>query len=147
MSTTSLTAAAARKQLSDLLDGLIQRTPGTTYAVLGSNDGLKLARSSQPTAQADGTAATATAMFSLAQGHFKDHQGGTRQIAVEHDSGNFFVMSAGVSRVDGLSTILAVDTAPDADPGLVGHEMVSFINGLDEHLVTEARNRRDAVSG
>ncbi|MFI5752419.1 roadblock/LC7 domain-containing protein [Streptomyces sp. NPDC051644] len=150
MSTTNeLALGAARKQLSDLLDGLISRTPGASRAMLGSNDGLKLACSSQPTDKADGMAAIATGLYSLGQQHFRDREGGTRQVVVEHDAGTLFVMSAGRVSADGLSTMLAVDTTPDADPGLIGHAMETFINGLDEHLVTQARDRdrRTTVSG
>jgi predicted regulator of Ras-like GTPase activity (Roadblock/LC7/MglB family) len=153
MSTTTenLTLVKARKQLSELLDGLIKRTPGMNRAVLGSNDGIRLSFSTQPADKAETLAAITSAMYSLSQGHFKDRPGGTRQIVVEHDGGNLFLMSAGVSSVDGLSTLLAVDTTPDADPGLVGHEMAAFISGLDEHLVVQARNREftklNSVSG
>ncbi|MFI5987614.1 roadblock/LC7 domain-containing protein [Streptomyces sp. NPDC051555] len=132
-------AATARNHLSGLLAGLLARTPGAVDALLGTNDGLKLAFTSQSLDKADAMAATVSGLVSLARTPFQDSSGNVRQIVIEHDDGHVFVMSAGTMSGDGLATVLAVLTTPAADPGQVGHEMATLITGLDEHLVTRAR--------
>ena len=134
-------ATSARDQLSGLLAGLLDKAPGTTRALLASGDGLKLAWTEQPIDDADNLAAVISGLYSLGRQQFKDTQGGIRQVAVEHDGGSLFVMSAGAEFTDNkaVNTVLAVVTAPTADPGQVGWEMETFIRGLDEHLVVAAR--------
>ncbi|WP_405893456.1 roadblock/LC7 domain-containing protein [Streptomyces sp. NBC_01527] len=136
------TASSARDQLSGLLTGLINRSPGTAQALLAAGDGLKLAYTEQPVDDADNLAAVIVGLYSLARQQFKDAPGGVRQVAVEHDGGSLFVMSAGVHFTDtkAVSTVLAVVASPDADPGQVGYEMDKLIKGLDEHLIVEARS-------
>lgn len=130
---------SARSQLSGLLDGLLERAPGATFALLGTNDGLKLAHSDDPADAADRLAAIVSGLYALARQQFSDAAGGTRQVVIEHDAGSLFVMSAGAAGEGGLSTVLAVVTTPQADPGQVGHQMEMLVSGLDEHLVTAAR--------
>lgn len=134
-------AKAARDQLSGLLAGLLDKAPGTTRALLASGDGLKLAWTEQPIDDADNLAAVISGLYSLGRQQFKDTQGGIRQVVVEHDGGSLFVMSAGAEFTDNkaVNTVLAVVTAPTADPGQVGYVMETFIGGLDEHLVVAAR--------
>ena len=134
-------ATSARDQLSGLLAGLLDKAPGTTRALLASGDGLKLAWTEQPIDDADNLAAVISGLYSLGRQQFKDTQGGIRQVVVEHDGGSLFVMSAGAEFTDNkaVNTVLAVVTAPTADPGQVGYEMETFIGGLDEHLVVAAR--------
>ncbi|GAA1213818.1 roadblock/LC7 domain-containing protein [Streptomyces rhizosphaericus] len=140
---------SARDQLSGLLAGLLHKTPGTTRALLGSGDGLKLAWTEQPTEDADGLAASISGLYSLGRQQFKDKPGGTRQVVIEHDSGTLFVMSAGAVFTDpkAVNTVLAVLATPDASPGQVGYEMESFIGGLDEQLVVAARANRFSGQG
>ncbi|MEU3904117.1 roadblock/LC7 domain-containing protein [Streptomyces goshikiensis] len=131
--------ATVRSHLSGLLAGMLTRTPGASSALLGTNDGLKLAYTTESLDEADAMAAVISGLLSLARGHFKNLPGGVRQLVIEHDAASLFVMSAGTVGSDGLSTVLAVQTTPAADPGQVGHEMAALITGLDEHLVTRAR--------
>ncbi|RNG37364.1 roadblock/LC7 domain-containing protein [Streptomyces botrytidirepellens] len=134
--------SAARDKLSALLTKLLNTVPGTNRALLAAGDGLKLAWTEQPDADADAFAAAVVGLYSLGRQVFKDNPlGGIRQIIVEHDGGHLFVMSAGVdfTHANAVNTVLAVKAAPDADAGQVGYEMDAFIRGLDEHLVVEAR--------
>ncbi|MET9111633.1 roadblock/LC7 domain-containing protein [Streptomyces zhihengii] len=130
----------ARHQLGGLLDALLRKVPGTVGALLASGDGLKLAVSEQ-LASADTLAAATSGLYSLGRQQFMDQPGGIRQVVVEHDAGSLFVMSAGADFTNDLavSTVLAVVTTPDANPGQVGYEMETFIRGLEEHLVVAAR--------
>ncbi|MFC9266239.1 roadblock/LC7 domain-containing protein [Streptomyces zhihengii] len=130
----------ARHQLGGLLDALLRKVPGTVGALLASGDGLKLAVSEQ-LADADTLAAATSGLYSLGRQQFVDQPGGIRQVVVEHDGGNLFVMSAGAEFTNraAVNTVLAVVATPEANPGQVGYEMETFIRGLDEHLVVAAR--------
>ncbi|MFF4755280.1 roadblock/LC7 domain-containing protein [Streptomyces sp. NPDC002514] len=142
--------AHAREQLSALLDQLLKKAPGTTGALLGANDGLKMAwTAGQPVDGADSLAAVISGLYSLGRGYFKDTAGGIRQVVVEHDGGSLFVMSAGAKfkNPKAVDSVLAVVATPDADPGQVGHEMLSFIQGLEEVLVVRARTNPFSGSG
>lgn len=136
------TSASARDQLSELLSGLVGKAPGATRALLAAGDGLKLAWTEQPDDDADSLAAVISGLYSLGRQQFKDCSGGVRQVVVEHDAGVVFVMSAGAQFEDpsAVSTVLAVVTRADADPGHIGYLMTTFIRGLDEHLVVQARS-------
>ncbi|MER6520233.1 roadblock/LC7 domain-containing protein [Streptomyces sp. NPDC001553] len=131
--------ATARNHLSGLLSGLVARTPGALDALLGTNDGLKLAFTHASLDTADAMAAAVSSLISVGRTPWHDSSGRVRQVVVEHDDGHLFVMSTGTMSGDGLSTVLGVLTTPEADPGQVGHEMATLITGLDEHLVTRAR--------
>ncbi|WP_093802106.1 roadblock/LC7 domain-containing protein [Streptomyces sp. Wb2n-11] len=141
--------STARQQLSNLLEGLLKKAPGTTGALLGSGDGLKLAFTQQSNDHADSLAAVISGLYSLGRQQFKDAAGGIRQVVVEHDAGSLFVMSAGARFTDdrAVNTVLAVVAAADADPGQVGYEMETFIGGLAEHLVVQARPNSFGGSG
>lgn len=143
------TGTSVRQHLIGLLEGLLRRAPGTTRALLGSGDGLKLAFTDQSTDDADSLAAVISGLYSLGRQQFKDTAGGIRQVVVEHDGGSLFVMSAGAEFTDdrAVNTVLAVMATPDADPGQVGYEMDAFIRGLDEHLVVQARPNSFSGSG
>lgn len=128
--------------LDGLLAGLMNRAPGTVRVLLASNDGIKLAHTDKDHDKADEMAAVMAGLYSLGRGIFKNTPGGVRQVAVEHDGGRLFVMSAGASAdadYGVVGTILGVLALSSAEPGLVGYEMTTLIKGLNEHLITEAR--------
>ncbi|WP_434598502.1 roadblock/LC7 domain-containing protein [Streptomyces sp. A5-4] len=143
------TGTSAREHLSGLLEGLLKRAPGATRALLSSGDGLKLAFTEQSPDDADSLAAVISGLYSLGRQQFKNTAGGIRQVVVEHDGGRLFVMSAGAEFTDdrAVNTVLAVVAAPGADAGQVGYEMETFIRGLDEHLVVQARPNSFSGSG
>jgi predicted regulator of Ras-like GTPase activity (Roadblock/LC7/MglB family) len=135
---------SARDQLSGLLTKFLGKAPGTVRALLAAGDGIKLAWTDQPIDDADNFAAIVSGLYSLGRQQFKDAPGGVRQIVVEHDGGSLFVMSAGAwfTNAEAVSTVLAVQATPHADPGQIGYEMDHFLKGLAEHLIVEARSNR-----
>ncbi|MEJ8639913.1 roadblock/LC7 domain-containing protein [Streptomyces sp. MS2.AVA.5] len=135
---------SARDQLSALLTRLLGKAPGAIRALLAAGDGIKLAWTDQSVDDADNFAAIVSGLYSLGRQQFKDAPGGVRQIVVEHDGGSLFVMSAGARFTDAtaVSTVLALQVTPHADPGQVGYEMDHFVKGLDEHLIVDARTNR-----
>ncbi|WP_405749357.1 roadblock/LC7 domain-containing protein [Streptomyces sp. NBC_01411] len=136
---TNESVTAARNQLAGLLTGLVDRIPGAKLALLATVDGFKTAYSQQLVDDADTTAAGIAGMLSLARAFFRNSPGDVRQIAIEHDAGLLFVMSASLAGRADLGSVLAVLIALDTDPGQCGHEMEKFIKGLDELLVVQAR--------
>ncbi|UYQ60043.1 roadblock/LC7 domain-containing protein [Streptomyces peucetius] len=146
---TPTTGTSAREQLGGLLAGLIKKAPGTTRALLAAGDGIKVAWTEQHVDDADNLAAVISGLYSLGRQQFKDTAGGIRQVAVEHDGGSLYVMSAGADFTDdrAVNTVLAVVATPDADPGQVGYQMEAFVRGLEEHLVVQARPSTFTGSG
>ncbi|CAL9537882.1 Serine protease inhibitor [Streptomyces sp. enrichment culture] len=128
----------ADDKLTWLIEGLLQRTPGTRHALVLSRDGLKLCRTPELTAdQADQLAAIAAGIQSLSHGasvEFGDGTGGVRSAMAEFYGGVLFIVEAG----EGAH--LAVVTAEDADAGLVGHNMSELVEQLGEHLTARPRN-------
>ncbi|NBM19515.1 roadblock/LC7 domain-containing protein [Streptomyces sp. GC420] len=123
--------------LTWLLEGLLERTPGTRHALVLSRDGLKLCWTPHLTVdQADQLAAIASGMQALAQGasiEFGDGSGGVRHSMTEFYGGLLFIVEAG----DGAH--LAVLAEDGADPGVVGHQMTELVEQIGEHLRAEAR--------
>ena len=120
-----------------LLEGLLERTPGTRHALVLSRDGLKLCHTpGLGKDSADHLAAIAAGVQSLAHSasiEFGDGAGGVRQAMAEFYGGLLFIVEAG----EGAH--LAVVTSPEADPGLVGHNMNELVEQLGEHLSTPPR--------
>lgn len=139
--TTPATAPASEtgtdEKLDWLLEGLLQRTPGTRHALVLSRDGLKLCRTPELSVdQADQLAAIAAGIQSLSQGasmEFGDGTGGVRQAMTEFYGGILFIVEAG----DGAH--LAVVAREDSDVGLVGHNMNELVEQLGEHLSAPPR--------
>lgn len=125
------------KTLTWLLEGLLERTPGTRHALVLSRDGLKLCHSSGlGTDSADHLAAIAAGVQSLAHSasvEFGDGGGGVRQAMAEFYGGLLFIVEAG------HGTHLAVITDSEAEPGLVGHNMNELVEQMGEHLATPPR--------
>jgi len=139
--TTPATAPASEtgtdEELDWLLEGLLQRTPGTRHALVLSRDGLKLCRTPELSVdQADQLAAISAGIQSLSQGasmEFGDGTGGVRQAMTEFYGGILFIVEAG----DGAH--LAVVAGEDSDVGLVGHNMNELVEQLGEHLSAPPR--------
>lgn len=128
----------AGRQLDWLLEGLLERTPGTRHALVLSRDGLKLCRTPELSEdQADQLAAISAGIQSLSHGasiEFGDGNGGVRQAMAEFYGGILFIVEAG----DGAH--LAVVAEEDADPGLIGHNMNELVEQLGEHLSAPPRS-------
>ncbi|PDP84503.1 dynein regulation protein LC7 [Glycomyces fuscus] len=124
-------------KLTWLLEGLLERTPGTRHALVLSRDGLKLCHSSGLRADsADHLAAIAAGVQSLAHSasvEFGDGAGGVRQAMAEFYGGLLFIVEAG------HGAHLAVITSEEAEPGLVGHNMNELVEQMGEHLTTPPR--------
>ncbi|MDH6223409.1 MULTISPECIES: roadblock/LC7 domain-containing protein [Streptomyces] len=128
-------------ELTWLLEGLLERTPGARHALVLSRDGLKLCHSPELTVdQADQLAAISAGIQSLAQGasaEFGNGDGGVRQSMTEFHGGLLFIVEAGAG------AHIAVVAEEEADPGLVGHTMQELIEQLGEHLSTPPRESSD----
>ncbi|MER5708287.1 MULTISPECIES: roadblock/LC7 domain-containing protein [unclassified Streptomyces] len=132
-----MTGSTTDEKLSWLLEGLLERTPGTRHALVLSRDGLKLCRTSGLSVdQADQLAAISAGIQSLSHGasvEFGDGTGGVRSAMAEFYGGILFIVEAG----DGAHLALVADE--DADAGLVGHNMTELVEQLGEHLVARPR--------
>jgi predicted regulator of Ras-like GTPase activity (Roadblock/LC7/MglB family) len=118
-----------------LLDELVAGCRGVRSAVVLSDDGLAIGRSTHlGRADADHLAAVSSGFHSLAKGtgrHFG--AGSVRQTMVELEDAFLFVVAAG----DG--TCLAVLADTQTDLGQVAYEMALLVKRVGEHLGTEAR--------
>ncbi|TXS58244.1 roadblock/LC7 domain-containing protein [Streptomyces sp. t39] len=132
-----MTGSTTDEKLSWLLEGLLERTPGTRHALVLSRDGLKLCRTPELSVdQADQLAAIAAGIQSLSHGasvEFGDGTGGVRSAMAEFYGGILFIVEAG----EGAHLALVADE--DADAGLVGHNMSELVEQLGEHLVARPR--------
>ncbi|GAA3941789.1 roadblock/LC7 domain-containing protein [Streptomyces gulbargensis] len=132
-----MTGTTTDEKLSWLLEGLLERTPGTRHALVLSRDGLKLCRTPGLSVdQADQLAAIAAGIQSLSHGasvEFGDGTGGVRSAMAEFYGGILFIVEAG----EGAHLALIADE--DADAGLVGHNMTELVEQLGEHLVARPR--------
>ncbi|MEU4065016.1 roadblock/LC7 domain-containing protein [Streptomyces wedmorensis] len=132
-----MTGSTTDEKLNWLLEGLLERTPGTRHALVLSRDGLKLCRTPELSVdQADQLAAIAAGIQSLSHGasvEFGDGTGGVRSAIAEFYGGILFIVEAG----EGAH--LAVVADEDADAGLVGHNMSELVEQLGEHLVARPR--------
>jgi predicted regulator of Ras-like GTPase activity (Roadblock/LC7/MglB family) len=120
------------RQISRLLDELVERAPGVRHALVLAADGLPRGASRSLTRE-DGEqlAAVASGFHSLARGvgqHFET--GSARQTLVELDNAFLLVIAAG------SGSALAVFTEADADIGLVAYEMALLVKRLGPQLAT-----------
>lgn len=129
-------------KLTWLLEGLLERTPGTRHALVLSRDGLKLCHTSGLTRDgADHLSAIAAGLQSLSQSasiEFGNGGGGVRQAMTEFYGGLLFIVEAGAG------AHLAVLTSEQADPGLVGHNMNELVEQMGEYLTTPPRQASGA---
>ncbi len=126
---------SAAAQLDWLLTDFVNRTSGVANAVVVSSDGLPLARSEAlPRDAADQIAALSAGLSSLTQGAARAFSAGNVvQTIVEMERGFLFLV--GVS--DG--SLVATLTAPSADLGLVGHELVLLVERVGPALTPALR--------
>jgi predicted regulator of Ras-like GTPase activity (Roadblock/LC7/MglB family) len=135
-----------------LLDELVAGCRGVRSAVVLSDDGLAIGRSTIPQPSAGGTpfsradadhlAAVSSGFHSLAKGtgrHFA--AGSVRQTMVELEEAFLFVVAAG----DG--TCLAVLTDTGTDLGQVAYEMARLIRRVGEHLRSGPRTGPGSDAG
>ncbi|QXJ25848.1 roadblock/LC7 domain-containing protein [Actinomadura graeca] len=141
-----------------LLGELLTRVPAIEAALLVSRDGLRLAAAGMSDDDADIAAAAAASLCSVAgaTGRINRRPGGSlRMVLVQHDAGWTFVMGTpgqqGLAAAPGepdtvpeaapelVGCALAVLAAPDADPGVIGHEMSALTRAVAEHLLIATR--------
>ncbi|MGC5264045.1 roadblock/LC7 domain-containing protein [Streptomyces cyaneofuscatus] len=145
MTLPSITTTPRRQDLDWLLEDFIQRVPGVREAVLGSRDGVKLSFAGLGDDDADQLAAVMASLYALGRGEVTVPGHDVRQIVIETDEGFTYVMSSGGQMpADAgaavVSSVVGVRTSTDADPGVVGHEMVRLITGVAEHLLIPTRS-------
>ncbi|MER5360597.1 roadblock/LC7 domain-containing protein [Streptomyces sp. NPDC002785] len=130
--------ATTDEKLNWLLEGLLERTPGTRHALVLSRDGLKLCRTPELSVdQADQLAAISAGIQSLSHGasvEFGDGTGGVRSAMAEFYGGVLFIVEAGAG------AHLAVVASEDADVGFIGHNMSELVEQLGEHLSAPPRS-------
>lgn len=123
------------RELSWLLDNLVNQVEHIQQALILSRDGLVVAASAGLTKE-DGEhlSALAAGVQSLATGagqHF--HGGEVRQTIVEMESAFLFISAAG------KGTCLAVLTSADPNAGVVAYEMAMLVRRMGRYLGSESR--------
>ncbi|MFI2415385.1 roadblock/LC7 domain-containing protein [Streptomyces sp. NPDC018947] len=128
-------APARHTSLDPLLTGLVERVADVTQAVVLSDDGLVVSKSTGfPRADAERLAATASGLMSLSKGVSMDFRGGpVRQALIEMANGYLILASAGPG------THLVLLTGPNADVGVVAYQMNMLVKKIGEHLSTTPR--------
>lgn len=120
-----------------LLGRIVERLPDARAAVLASADGVRTHRYGVDEDDGDRLAAIAVGLYSLGRGigRFGGHSTDVvRQVIVEHADALLFVAGAAPG------TVVAVLTTPDADSGLVGHEMAQAVAAVARHFATARRS-------
>ncbi|WP_055585991.1 roadblock/LC7 domain-containing protein [Peterkaempfera griseoplana] len=129
--------AAPVTELTWLLEGLLERTPGARHALVLSRDGLKLCHTPELSEdRADQLAAISAGIQSLSHGasmEFGDGTGGVRQSMTEFYGGILFIVEAGAG------AHVAVVADDEADPGLIGHNMHELVEQIGEYLSAAPR--------
>ncbi|TQN32733.1 putative regulator of Ras-like GTPase activity (Roadblock/LC7/MglB family) [Haloactinospora alba] len=125
----------AAKDLNWLLDELVERAAGATYAIVLSADGLLIGRSNELNAEdAEHLSAVASAFQSLARGTGKQFNGGkVLQTVVEMERAYLFVTGAG------NGACLAVVADESSDVGLVAYEMNVLVEQVGRFLESAPR--------
>lgn len=124
------------RDLTWLLDDLVDRVAHVEKAVVLSNDGLMVASSKELTREeAEHLAAAAAGFHSLARGTGRYLGGGAvRQTIIELEHAYFFVTAAG------KGACLAVQAAAEADVGLIAYEMARLVAAVGSFLSTPLRS-------
>ncbi|GAB2596624.1 roadblock/LC7 domain-containing protein [Streptomyces capparidis] len=130
---------ATHSQLDQLLTGLVERVADVRHAVVMSEDGLVVAKSTSfPRPEAERLAASSTGLMSLGRGVCADFGGGAvRQALIEMHHGFLIITSAGAGAQ------LAVLTTGGADVGVVAYEMNMLVKKIGTHLSAPPRDRAD----
>ncbi|WP_424923617.1 roadblock/LC7 domain-containing protein [Actinomadura darangshiensis] len=124
-------------RLDWLIDGLVERVPEVTRAVVQSADGLLMGASTGLSREdAEYLSALAAGLQSLAQGARSQFDAGeVHQTIIEMSNAFLFVTAAG----EGAS--LTVLSGADADPAHISYEMTILVKQVGEHI--SSRPRRD----
>lgn len=135
----TLPSPATNPQLDQLLTGLVERVADASQAVVLSDDGLVLSKSTGFLRDdAERLAASASGLMSLSKGVSMDFRGGpVRQALVEMANSYLVLTSAGPG------SLLVVLTGPNADVGVVAYQMNLLVKKIGEHLSAAPR----AVAG
>ncbi|MEV8593178.1 roadblock/LC7 domain-containing protein [Streptomyces sp. NPDC052012] len=130
---------ATDAQLDRLLSGLVERVAEVNHAVVLSEDGLVVSRSTGFLRDdAERLAATASGLMSLSRGVSMDFRGGpVQQTLIEMANSHLILTSAG------SGAQLVVLTGPGADAGAVAHEMNLLAQRIGEHLGAAPRVARE----
>ncbi|MEV8434713.1 roadblock/LC7 domain-containing protein (plasmid) [Streptomyces sp. HUAS 31] len=122
-------------QLDQLLTGLVERVAHVSHAVVLSEDGLVVSRSTAfRRDDAERVAATASGLMSLSKGISTDvHGGPVRQALIEMANGYLILTSAGPG------AHLVVLTGAGADVGVVAYQMNLLVKKIGEHLTAAPR--------
>jgi predicted regulator of Ras-like GTPase activity (Roadblock/LC7/MglB family) len=123
-------------RLDWLIDGLVERVPQVTKAVVQSADGLLMGASAGLSqGDAEHLSALAAGLQSLAQGARSQFGAGeVHQTIIEMSNAFLFVTAAG----EGAS--LTVLTDARADPAQISYEMTLLVGRVGEHLASRPRN-------
>ncbi|NGO11911.1 roadblock/LC7 domain-containing protein [Streptomyces sp. HC44] len=134
---------ATHSQLDQLLTGLVDRVAEVNHAVVLSDDGLVVSRSTAFLRDdAERLAATASGLVSLSKGVSMDFRGGpVRQALIEMRNGYLIITAAGPG------AHLAVLTHQGADVGVVAYQMNLLVKKIGEHLSAAPRGAVAAGNG
>ncbi|MQY19763.1 roadblock/LC7 domain-containing protein [Nocardia macrotermitis] len=123
--------------LNWLLDDLIERLPGSRYAVVHSTDGLLLGRSSSLNRDdAEHFGAMSSTLYGLGRSAgARFDGGGVRQAIIELDRAILFVTAAG------SHACLALQATADAKLGMVAYEMNLTVQRVGSLLSTTPRHQ------
>ncbi|WP_433710184.1 roadblock/LC7 domain-containing protein [Nocardia sp. CA-084685] len=126
-----------------LLDGLVDRIPGTESAIVLSADGLPLAASrALDREQTEHLAAMASALFSLGRGvGSRFGKGALQQTVIELEQGYLVVTAAG------YGACLALLAETNADLGMIAYEMNVIVGQVRDQLSAESRMPSPGSSG
>ncbi|UAK31875.1 roadblock/LC7 domain-containing protein [Nocardia asteroides] len=115
--------------------------PGVRFAVLLSDDGLRIAHSAgiaRDEAERFSAAASGLRSLGKALGEFcGDSANGVRQNMTEYDQGMILITAAGEG------ALLGVATTNDIDVGLVAHRMNELAGRVGRELGSQPRRRVD----
>ncbi|MEU3794927.1 roadblock/LC7 domain-containing protein [Streptomyces fructofermentans] len=134
---------ATHSQLDQLLTGLVDRVAEVNHAVVLSEDGLVVSRSTGFLRDdAERLAATASGLMSLSKGVSMDFRGGpVRQALIEMAQSYLILTTAGTG------AHLAVLTSQGADVGVVAYQMNMLVKKIGEHLSAAPRAGRAGTGG
>ena len=126
---------ATDTQLDQLLTGLVDRVADVNHAVVLSEDGLVVSRSTGFVRDdAERLAATASGLMSLSKGVSLDFRGGPVRQALIEMANSFLILTSA-----GPGAHLVVLTGPGADVGVVAYQMNMLVKKIGEHLSAAPR--------
>lgn len=134
---------ATHSRLDQLLTGLVERVAGVNHAVVLSEDGLVVSKSTAFVRDdAERLAATASGLMSLSKGVSMDFRGGpVRQLLLEMGNSYLILTNAGPG------ANLVVLTSHSADVGVVAYQMNMLVKKIGEHLSAAPRTGPAADDG